>query len=522
MVGPLAGPLLSLLELAPDSTPSLLARISEAHFMWAVGAVSLPQEERPPARRWFRDFLLQSRTSSSSDPRVVPAEGPFSALRWSSLHPRPAPNHSWTEVMAAGIPVSAAVVAFALGQIFEETASIDRYNAAVGQRPDKVLFRFADRAFASGFSPVIPCLDLDQSVSAKGSRHWAAPPRKRIAAAQDALAGGPAPGADPRLVRPSEALAREAGLRSAAGSVMGGWRSYQSGLRCWSAFMDACFPADPHFPARAHHVHAFAPFFQNGDTFAKYLSHVHFGERLLQLDRGVSRDLENAAIRGASKFRAPRGGSAFHQGTVVSLVEAALAVGRTDLARLMVVARTWLLRVPSEGIPLQCSGRVGLREEDPGWHSFVTVVRAAPRPVVRITWHRRKNEPSGHSMERSCTCGPSPSSSLLCGPCALLGQLADARKAGHHPASPLFPRLQGNRGREAFRAITATVGVRPEWHAFRRGMALDMLAGGSPLGEILLAGGWRSGAFLRYLTRFDIDRRVALEHAMVESEGDEA
>jgi len=51
-------------------------------------------------------------------------------------------------------------------------------------------------------------------------------------------------------------------------------------------------------------------------------------------------------------------------------------------------------------------------------------------------------------------------------------------------------------------------------------MAQDMLSRGDPLAEILLAGGWKSGAFLRYLSRRDLDERVALEYAMGES-GDE-
>ena len=48
-----------------------------------------------------------------------------------------------------------------------------------------------------------------------------------------------------------------------------------------------------------------------------------------------------------------------------------------------------------------------------------------------------------------------------------------------------------------------------------------MLPRGDPLAEILLAGGWRSGAFLRYLTRSDLDQRVALEFA-IQASDDEA
>ena len=519
-LGPLAGPTLVLLGLPPNAPRSSLGRLTEAFFLWAAGSAGLSSGEFPPVRQWFREFLIAERTSVNRSPGLVAAGLPLLVPTWATLQPQPAPNHTWVEVMAAGVPVSAAVVAYSLTLIFEESKAIDRYNRAVGHDPRKVFFSFRARAAASGCSFLVPAMDLDQSASAAGVRTWSEPPRKRLQMAQAGLAAGPAPEADRRLVRPPEALAREAGLRSMAASVMSSWQSYASGLRCWSVFMDSCFPADPHFPARVHHVSAFAPFFQNGDTLEKYLSHVHFGERLLLLDRGLTRDQEKAAVRGARKGRPRREGPAFRRATVLALVHAALSAGRVDLARLMVIARAWLLRVQSEGLGLQANGRAGLLPDSIAWHSVVTVVSPAPRPCVRITWRVRKNAPGGDSAERTCSCGPSPESRLLCGPCALLGQIAEVATSGSPPAAPLFPGLAGNAGLAAFRRVAAAVALRPAWHAFRRGMAQDMLAGGHPLGEILLAGGWRSGAFLRYLTRFDLDRRVALEHAMAES-GDE-
>ena len=49
-------------------------------------------------------------------------------------------------------------------------------------------------------------------------------------------------------------------------------------------------------------------------------------------------------------------------------------------------------------------------------------------------------------------------------------------------------------------------------------MATDMLRGGSSLAHILKAGAWRSGAFLRYILRQDLDERVALEQVVGDSE----
>ena len=58
------------------------------------------------------------------------------------------------------------------------------------------------------------------------------------------------------------------------------------------------------------------------------------------------------------------------------------------------------------------------------------------------------------------------------------------------------------------------------WHAFRRGMAQDLLDSGSTLSYILRAGGWRSGAFLRYLTGSSLDDREALEFTVNDSDSD--
>ena len=79
------------------------------------------------------------------------------------------------------------------------------------------------------------------------------------------------------------------------------------------------------------------------------------------------------------------------------------------------------------------------------------------------------------------------------------------------PDAPLFGPEASLRTR--FRRVCADVDLPAAWHAFRRGMAADMLRGGSPIGEILVAGSWRSGAFLRYLRRAEVDARAAIDGA---------
>ena len=57
-------------------------------------------------------------------------------------------------------------------------------------------------------------------------------------------------------------------------------------------------------------------------------------------------------------------------------------------------------------------------------------------------------------------------------------------------------------------AVAAGGGV-PSWHAFRRGMATDLLASGHDWGAVMLAGGWRSTAFLDYLRSRELSAQAA-------------
>ena len=93
--------------------------------------------------------------------------------------------------------------------------------------------------------------------------------------------------------------------------------------------------------------------------------------------------------------------------------------------------------------------------------------------------------------------------------------------AGASLVEPLFHDLQGHAARSAFTRVAKACGLLPHWHAFRRGMASDMLAAGCKLHEVLAGGGWRSSAFLRYLHTQDLEDRLALEQAFIASD-DEA
>ena len=111
---------------------------------------------------------------------------------------------------------------------------------------------------------------------------------------------------------------------------------------------------------------------------------------------------------------------------------------------------------------------------------------------------------------------------LLCGVCALSQQIAFSACAGARPEDPIFADLQGSRGRNAFATVARSIGLPAHWHAFRRGMASDMLARGDSLYRILSGGGWQSAAFLQYLSSEDVEDRLAMEQAFLMSDEEDA
>ena len=530
-LGPLALHVLRFAGLECDASKLALASVPAPFFDWALRAVQAPAAGAAAARVALQRAKYDVRRTEarfpiSQDPQVLASIYGASGPPWSALLPRPGPNRAWPELVAAGHPVSAPAMAQALAQVYREADELRRYNRAIGDAPASYLFTFRARALASNCAHLVPALELDESAPLAGSRAAQEPPRKRLAQARAGVDAGPVSSADPRAVRSHTRIATEAGLRVMMASVQGSWESYASGLRCWGTFMDLFCPSEPHFPARPHHIRMYCPFFRNVKTFEKYLMHVHFAERLLGLSPAVTRDFEKSVMRGLGKGDPRKEGPSLRRDACVRLIMAAVETGRLESARLFAVARAWLLRVPSELLPLQANGRVG-QDSVLRWHSYVTV-ESGPPLRVRITWAKRKHAPAGDSAVRTCTCRPNDdTSSLLCGPCALLGQMRAQRLWPPDSAStaalraPLFPGHQGAAGRTALVSLAGALGLPTQWHAFRRGMAQDMLERGDALAEILLAGGWRSGAFLRYLSRADLDHRVALEYA-IQASDDEA
>ena len=85
------------------------------------------------------------------------------------------------------------------------------------------------------------------------------------------------------------------------------------------------------------------------------------------------------------------------------------------------------------------------------------------------------------------------------------------KRLGRSPQDRIFD-VVPREALEFLRGATAAAGgLRPTWHAFRRGYATDLLASGHDWGAVMLAGGWKSNAFLDYLRSRELTAQAAGE-----------
>ena len=181
----------------------------------------------------------------------------------------------------------------------------------------------------------------------------------------------------------------------------------------------------------------------------------------------------------------------------------------------MAFNRLFMFRVSNEGMPLQHAGRQNIIESDTRWHSFVTF--KGDRASVHL--RTRKNAPGGTVVRRRCVC--KQQTPLLCGVCCLRAQVEAHTTALRGPELPIFGDINFPKLLLYIKNVTVDLGLGSfTWHWLRRGFATDLLRSGTPLAEIITAGGWKSAAFIRYLLREDIDEFATADRVFAESDSD--
>jgi len=275
----------------------------------------------------------------------------------------------------------------------------------------------------------------------------------------------------------------------------------------------AAFPFHDPFAVTLEMVGIFSSQFRNPDTFREYMGHVKLVLRLMGRDLLMPNCQWSQLMRGLGKRRQRLQLPRLRHKDVQRLVDFAVAEGRPDFARFFVLARSFLFRVKNELFGLQLRGRSTARSGSIDWHSEVELHRTK----VVIHLRTRKNEPEGSTLVRKCTCTDIPDD--FCPLHALLGQKADMPQV-YVKSYPVWDFSWSEIDKFLRKAVLTLKLGSARWHAFRRGMAQDLLDSGSTLSFILRSGGWRSGAFLRYLTRSSLDENEAVEFTVNDSDSE--
>ena len=181
-------------------------------------------------------------------------------------------------------------------------------------------------------------------------------------------------------------------------------------------------------------------------------------------------------------------------------------------AMLYLAAFVFLLRVPSEGLPM-CRAGSGLSAQGVSAQSVISISEGE----VTLQLACRKNKPNGSRITRKCWCNLWP---LTC-PVHVLWPFFENLPEGSQPFAHLNMTavLSNLRRRLARAGVDNAASFRT--HDFRRGHARDLLNGGGTLFEILEAGEWRSPAFLKYLNICELERDVVLQAHLDDSSEDE-
>ena len=232
---------------------------------------------------------------------------------------------------------------------------------------------------------------------------------------------------------------------------------------------------------------------------AQYVSHLRLASRLTSKVWEVPADIAASIIRGLKKVTIRQPAKTFSIGQFHTLVKILVRKARIDLARFVIVAYHFMHRVQSELAPLQSDGK----SLGNAWRSRI---RSSANRLT-IDYHRRKNAPHGSSIRRSCICAATLR--WDCGVCALKAHISEQRHLSR--TSRVFSSICVRRDLALLQEIASTIGLNGlTWHSFRRSSAQHMLMSGCPISQIIHAGGWKSGAFLQYLSRQDVDDRAHL------------
>ena len=299
-------------------------------------------------------------------------------------------------------------------------------------------------------------------------------------------------------------------IAAIAGSCPRSQAEVKSSVRAYSAF--ALKTGRVALPPTIDMLLSWSCLFRCSRTFMNYVSNLRTACEIAGLDTsGTRSSLLHKAVRAIDKRRGyvPRPPMFIGFGIIQSMVRQAAASttpGAQALSMLFLMTYVFLLRLPSECLPL----RVADHSSADAMHQSVVIVHA-DRLTLRLG--RRKNKEGGSELTRKCWCSKCK---LTC-PVHTLGPFFMSCGAGSRP----FAAFDASGALAALRHWLGILGVRDankhRTHDIRRGHARDLQQSGASLMEILRAGEWRSAAFLAYMDKCELECDATLEAHLNES-----
>jgi hypothetical protein len=264
-----------------------------------------------------------------------------------------------------------------------------------------------------------------------------------------------------------------------------------SALRCWVRFnAEVLRRHENTLPPKAQELATWALTFQSGGTFQNYLGAVK--SECIALGLSVDawlHPLVGRAIAAVKKREIKEAGTpAIPIEQLLDLVRIAEYEGDWFSGPLYVLSYWFLLRVPSEGLPLKLSKST----EPPPQHSKQIRFKGNE---VSLAFGRRKNLENPSIWTRSCKC---TMSSEVC-PVHVLTAFTAKMAEG----TALFPRLTKDAFNTTLRrrayAIQMADAGKVSSKAFRRGHSRDLHAVDCPSLRLLKYAGWNGRAIFNYV-----------------------
>ena len=280
--------------------------------------------------------------------------------------------------------------------------------------------------------------------------------------------------------------ASEARLEALCASCARSIPSVFAGLKCWHAFATKILkvPAGMELPPSADGLIVWSRCFRSHGTFCNYTSYLKFA----CVVANVSLDAFHHAALGRAKRGVaamqgpPKTKKYIRQDILAGIVKLAEREGRRREALLYIISYAFLLRVPSEGLPIVVGEpESGLTDLGATAHSRLSLTNG--RLVLQLAI--RKNKRHGSVLSRDCWC---KTCSVTCPVHKAKFFLEDKMWQGQ----ALFKDFTPSGVVKTLRARLRALGVsEPQYygtHDFRRGHAVDMQFNGKCLAEILRAG----------------------------------